>query len=352
MKITGALSDVLPSVKEKDFIAIGELHNTRSAIKFIIDNIDFLAPPNDGRKTYFLTEFLKPGDFLNNARFLKDADIRNHLKVRERYRGKPHSTYNLTKLYEVLLERNIEIISIEDGDTQTSSIFEGINQGNLEAIKARTEGPNNNAVKQAENRWRMTPKARILIFAGMSHIANSKCKKFKSDGEIAVKGITERLKEFGKQGVSIDIHDPILCKDEKHLTQLYSEATCFTKHAPSDSFVSIDNPDFLLFLKAQESEELNSLSRDQTYENIFMPGEWDGASIQDDAARHKALDEIIKTRHATQDTMKSQASLVESVASKTSPLHVGATTTSKNEVKEEVTMVNLPSTSNEERPSP
>lgn len=59
MRITSATNELLGQLTDdKNFIAIEELHNSRSAIKFIMDHIDDLAPL--GRKTYFLTELFPP----------------------------------------------------------------------------------------------------------------------------------------------------------------------------------------------------------------------------------------------------------------------------------------------------
>ena len=275
MKITSNINDVLDAINGKeDFIAIGELHNSRSAIKFILENIDELVPPEDGRRTYLLTEFLTAGAYLGNLQDLSYGDEKQFQRF-ETYKGEDSQGDNLYVLYEHLLRRNVEIHSI--ADSATDHLAPRIMRGDLIAYKDRTDSLNQLAKNKANKIWEQDASAKILIFAGMGHIANSKCKKFNGETfteEKTMEGITELLRNQGsRRGLSINIHDPELCDDSESFDDFScSSVENYTKYGKAYQVMSVDSPNFLLFLNAQPPHELNK-NQSENYESIFFMGE-------------------------------------------------------------------------------
>lgn len=287
-KITSNINDVLAKISGKeDFIAIGELHNSRSAIKFIMDNITKLAL-NDSRKTYLLSEILgleesydsgKKGDNGKKNRTMKELNqekVKLRLREREMTRqakDTEENKYTLLNLYLACIDNNINIVSIEHDSRDNEEIKKGLRNGDLDIIEKRTNYVNRRALRKALEIWEVDETARILIFAGMGHIANSTCKKLNGNQFTSTKsmtGITELLRSALYQGLSINVHDPLLCDEPELLTNFACDSESYTKYAASDSYVSVDSPDFLLFLNAQPPTELY---KDETHESMFYIGE-------------------------------------------------------------------------------
>jgi len=280
-KVVGAISESL------NFIAIGELHNSRSAIRFIIDNLNILAP-ND-RKTYLLTEFLQ---FASNPHPNLTPEARD-----ERKGASKRNQYSLMKLYEKCSKNNITLESIEHrygSELENKNLQEKIESGNLFGCQDRCNNVNKIAINKALKIWKDDSKARIIFHAGMNHIANNiyraiENKSGKTVKEVKIDGITEILKGKGFQGISINIHDPILCKDSDLIRSTSIRLPCYSKHALADnkiiqtsihkgkrvktecSVITIDRPDFFLLLTTQVINE--GVNIDDTYESIFLSGD-------------------------------------------------------------------------------
>lgn len=155
---------------KENFIPIGELHNSRSAIKFIIDNIKILIP-NDGRKTYFLTEFL-PTDMIlvpdskNEFKYLKckiklsqmDRDkLNKDVAQRESDKIANEDKYTLEKLFEMLFSLKCELHSIEKQDESSAKLFTDIQKGNLDAFEKRVNQINELAFNKAKGIMTSSP---------------------------------------------------------------------------------------------------------------------------------------------------------------------------------------------------
>lgn len=318
MPITSNINDVLAKISGKeDFIAIGELHNSRSAIKFIMDNIKILAPSNDDRKTYLLSELLGLGEDYDSNDKGKARREMNQSKVEQRFykreetrqaAGTEEKDYTLLNLYTRCINYNIDIISIEHNSNQDARMEARIKKGDLAAVEERTNLVNQLALKKAQEIWKTNNRARILILAGMGHIASSKCKKFDGDKFTETKtmtGITELLRNASYQGLSINVHDPLLCDEPELLKNFSCDSESYTKYAASDSYVSVDSPDFLLFLNAQSHEELH---KDDNHESMFYMGECNNPNnIKDENLRAQNLKPYVTIT----DDLKPEADALE-----------------------------------------
>lgn len=162
-----------------------------------------LVPDNDNRKTYFLTEFLPVSCRLmpnkkndeNLAKFLlqlnrSNKELKNKIdrdiNERESDKGDDPNKYKLKILYEALFKANVELRSIEDQTTQGDEAFyKKLISGDLPAYEKRVNNLNKFAAQEAISILKKDATARILIFAGMGHIANSTCKKFNTKSFLA-----------------------------------------------------------------------------------------------------------------------------------------------------------------------
>lgn len=289
--ITSDVNAVLGRITgEESFIAIGELHNSHSALKFIKENMGRLV--SGERKTYFLTEFLKEGAWVTSeAEVAKQFDHRTFCQDRGLHKDR---SLDLGNIYDALIGMGVQLVSIEDNASRVpnSPVAQGVKDGNLEALKIRTDALNDRAISIAEEIWGADPSARILVFAGMNHVVNSKFKTMEDSqfvGEITTRGIAERLREVGgvcREGFSINIHEPELCDDEI-LKNFSCQATCYTKAAKADKYVTVDSPDMLLFLNAQKASDVNDKNRD-SFESIFFVGECDNVTDMQDTERRRA----------------------------------------------------------------
>ena len=260
---------------EENFIAIGELHNSRSAIKFIMDNVNKLTDPSNDRKTYVLTEFFPTGLSLvpsegNQRNYLKAKikcgkaqEISKDLGQREEGRQGSDKDYTLGKLYEVLFPKIEYMISIESQPSlkEAEALYKKIQDGDIDAFKERVMLINQLAFDQAKKIFEKHPQTRVIIFAGIGHTASKLVKTTNGDKTVEIPGIDQLLRKASYKGLSICVHDPELCTDIKLLRNFTITCDCYTKYELNDNLVTVDSPDFLLFLQAPSRSRHNKKNK-------------------------------------------------------------------------------------------
>lgn len=301
MKGTANINEVLSLLSGKEnFISVGEIHNSRSAIKFIMDNFTNLLT-KEGGKIYFLTEFLPPriklipdSDRTSFARAIikhpEKTNIDFDLSKREEDKG-DCDLYTLKSLYDFLIKIGIEIHSIEDPYTYGDrELHKKIVADDLPSYELRVNKLNQVAVDKVREIRTRDNSARLIVFAGMGHISNSKIKKYgkdgKSEGEKEMLGITELLRKESLIGTSIHVHDPELCQDKEYMVNFSCTEKGYSKYANNSKSITFDSPDFLLFVNT--TEQRNKKIKD-AFESIFIPGECDITHINDKNFRVQAL---------------------------------------------------------------
>ncbi|MDX2164532.1 MAG: hypothetical protein SFW07_03840 [Gammaproteobacteria bacterium] len=307
--VTTNIAEVLKKITGKEtFIAIGELHNSRSAIKFILDNINLLAP-SDGRKTHLLTEFLPTDLHLipnmqQNKNFYplakkklgeKRKTLETDVGQRESSRSNPEETYTIENLYQTLFGKDIAIHSIEYQDDGNAALYYRLQAGDPKAYAQRTNQINDRGVERATAILKKDPTARILIFAGMGHTSDSVFRKYNKETdafipeeELRLVGISRRLKDQNYPGVNISVHDLDLCTDKEHLRNIHTRVPFFTKYEIGDACLTWDNPDFLLFLDTPpHPKALKKITKG--YESIFLPGPHNINIVKNEGGRTQLL---------------------------------------------------------------
>ena len=269
--ITSTIDNVFDKSKtpcitgKEDFIAIGELHNSRSAIKFIIDHINQLISSDPKRKTYLLTECFPTGLSLNSGEIPKSEsgtklshtetieylksrkNIWFDIESREKDKGSVSDDsypYTLQSLYSIALGKDIEIHSIEKQDGSSAELMRGIKAGDLSALEKRTNDVNELALEKAQAIWANDPNAKILVFAGMGHTASKEIKKFSTKPMLSIllSGIGDLLKKevtrsgVKRTGIIVHVHDLALCMNEQALGEISYTKNCYSRCIDTERF--------------------------------------------------------------------------------------------------------------------
>ena len=166
---------------------------------------------------------------------------------------------------------------------KSKELYKKIMNGDLDAFQKRVNAINELAVTKAERLLKKDETAKILIFAGMRHVASGIVKKCdKSSGKpIESKfllGIDELLKKNNYNGLSINIHDPDLCTDKEDINQIKTSCQSYTRYADGDILITIEKPDFLLLLDTPSNGKKVIKNN---FDNLFLPGEHDIATISE-----------------------------------------------------------------------